>query len=154
MRNENQANPTFHQDDNLLLREILEKYLSHWKWFVLSLIVLIGLAFLYLRYTIPQYKASITLLIKDERKGGDVVNELSAFSDLGALSNIKTTVDNEIEILKSRRLIEQTVLDLMLNVSYINMGRLKSDDLYKYKDFDVIFSNFDNSFFKKDWFFS
>jgi tyrosine-protein kinase Etk/Wzc len=153
MRNENNSTANPKPDDNLLLKEILEKYLSHWKLFILSLIFFIGLAFLYLRYTVPQYKAVISLLIKDERKGGDVVNELSAFSDLGALTNIKTTVDNEIEILKSRKLIEQTVLNLMLNVNYINLGRFKSDPLYKHKDFDVLFSNFDNTFFTKEWFF-
>jgi len=153
MRNENLSSSNPIPDDNLLLKEILEKYFSHWKLFILSLILFIALAFLYLRYTVPQYKAVITILIKDERKGGDVVNELSAFSDLGALTTIKTTVDNEIEILKSRKLIEQTVLNLMLNVNYINLGRLKSEHLYKHKDFDVLFSNFDNSFFSKEWFF-
>jgi len=141
-------------DENLQLREILENYSSHWKWFVLSMALFISLAFLYLRYTVPQYKAIITLMIKDERKGGDVINELSALSDLGALTNIKSNVDSEIEILKSRHLIEQTVMNLMLNVSYINLGRLKSDDIYRYKDFDVLFSGFDPSFFKKDWFFT
>jgi len=153
MRNDNLSSSNPIPDDNLLLKEILEKYFSHWKLFILSLILFIALAFLYLRYTVPQYKAVITILIKDERKGGDVVNELSAFSDLGALTTIKTTVDNEIEILKSRKLIEQTVLNLMLNVNYINLGRLKSEHLYKHKDFDVLFSNFDNSFFSKEWFF-
>lgn len=141
-------------DENLQLREILENYSSHWKWFVLSLVFFLSIAALYLRYTVPQYKAIITLMIKDERKGGDVVNELSALSDLGALTNIKSNVDSEIEILKSRHLIEQTVLNLMLNVKYINIGRLKSDDVYRYKDFDVLFSGFDPDFFKKDWYFT
>lgn len=146
--------PVIKQDENLQLREILENYGSYWKWFILSLIFFVSLAFLYLRYTIPQFKATITLMIKDERKGGDVVNEMSALSDLSALTNIKSNVDSEIEILKSRHLIEQTIMNLMLNVSYINVGRLKSDDVYKYKDFDVLFSQFDPSFFKKNWYFT
>jgi uncharacterized protein involved in exopolysaccharide biosynthesis len=40
------------------------------------------LAILYLRYTIPQYNVSTTILVKDENKGG-MLSELSAFADLG-----------------------------------------------------------------------
>ncbi|HOY95232.1 MAG TPA: hypothetical protein PK509_05825, partial [Catalimonadaceae bacterium] len=69
--------PVIKQDENLQLREILENYGSYWKWFILSLVFFVSVAFLYLRYTIPQFKATITLMIKDERKGGDVVNEMS-----------------------------------------------------------------------------
>lgn len=138
-------------DENLLLKEILEQYLSHWKWFLLSFFLFLSLAYLYLRYTVPQYKATMSIMIKDDRKGGDMANELSAFSDLGALANSKTNVDSEMEILKSRSLIEQTVVNMMLNVNYINLGRIRSEDLYKNKDFDVIFSNIDSKFFKKGW---
>lgn len=138
-------------DENLLLKEILEQYLSHWKWFLLSLLIFLSLAYLYLRYTVPQYKATMSIMIKDDRKGGDVANEMSAFSDLGALANSKTNVDSEMEILKSRSLIEQTVVNMMLNVNYINLGRIRSEDLYKNKDFDVIFSNIDSKFFKSGW---
>ena len=60
--------PVIKQDENLQLREILENYGSYWKWFILSLVFFVSLAFLYLRYTIPQFKATITLMIKDERK--------------------------------------------------------------------------------------
>ena len=40
----------------------------NWKWFVLSLIICIGLAAVYLRYTTPIYQASAKLLIKDNRQ--------------------------------------------------------------------------------------
>jgi capsular exopolysaccharide synthesis family protein len=156
MKNNLQNNPADKPasgDENLLLKEILEQYLAHWKWFVLSLFLFIGLAFVYLRYTIPLYKASMTVMIKDDRKGGDMVNELTAFSDLSSLTNSKRNVDSEMEILKSRTLIEQTVMNMMLNVSYINLGRIRSEDLYKNKDIDVIFSNIDNSFFRQGWHF-
>jgi tyrosine-protein kinase Etk/Wzc len=52
------------------LKDFLEKYVRQWKWFVLSVFICLVGAFLYLRYTIPQYKASTTILVKDEKKGG------------------------------------------------------------------------------------
>ncbi|MCG2611272.1 polysaccharide biosynthesis tyrosine autokinase [Flavobacterium sp. SM15] len=105
-------------------------YLSNWKWFVLGVIVFVSGAYVYLRYSIPQYSASTTLMIKDEKKGG-VATEQSAFSDLAVLSGVKSNLDNEIEVIKSLTMIKETVRVLGLNVSYFNEGRVKSEELYK-----------------------
>lgn len=138
---------------NFILRDLIDKFLGQWKWFVFSLLVCLSLAFLYLRYTIPKYRASISLLVKDDRKGG-IESELSAFQDLEVLSNFKSNIDNEIEILKSRSLIESTVIELGLYISYINEGRLKSEEIYKYRNIDVVFAKIDNDFFKRRFSFS
>ena len=110
-------------------REQIEKYLGYWKWFVVSVLLMFTLAFMYLRYTIPQYKAATTILVKDDRKGG-MASELSAFSDIGMLKGIKSNVDNEVEVVKSRSLIQKTVSDLELNVIYINEGNIRDGELY------------------------
>ena len=77
---ENSTTATFN------LKEELDNYLIYWRWFVLSLVVCVAIAFLYLRYAIPNYKAVATILVQDERKGS-MASELSAFSDLGLLGN-------------------------------------------------------------------
>ena len=38
----------------------------NWKWFVLSLVVCLGLGYTYLRYATPVYQASTKVLIKDD----------------------------------------------------------------------------------------
>ena len=136
------------EKENVLnIREQIENYLMHWKWFAFCLIFSLFLAFVYLRYTVPQFKASSTILVKDERKGG-IQSELSAFSDLGLMSNSKNNVDNEIEVIKSRTIIEKAIKHLGLNVTYFSEGRIKSVE--KYSD-SPVFCNFyesDKSFFK------
>jgi uncharacterized protein involved in exopolysaccharide biosynthesis len=42
----------------------------NWKWFVLSLIICLGAAAIYLRYKTPIYQASAKLLIKDNDQSG------------------------------------------------------------------------------------
>jgi capsular exopolysaccharide synthesis family protein len=121
------------------LREELDNYLIYWRWFVLSLVVCITVAFLYLRYAIPNYKAVATILVQDERKGS-MASELSAFADLGLLNYVKNNVDNEIEVIKSRRLIESAIRDLSLQVSYFSIGRVKSEELYTNSPIEVVFS--------------
>ena len=49
------------QEEQIHLRDVLEKYLIYWKWFVLSVFLCFIFAFLYLRYATPQYEASTTI---------------------------------------------------------------------------------------------
>ncbi|PJJ11121.1 capsular exopolysaccharide synthesis family protein [Flavobacterium sp. 1] len=130
------------------LKAFFDKYLIHWKWFGLGVGVSLIFAFLYLRYTIPLYQASTTILVKDEKKGG-MLSELSAFADIGGIAGgMKSNVDNEIEILKSRTLIENTVKKLNLTVSIVFKGKITDNELYKEAPIEVILVNPENHFYK------
>ena len=78
MQNLNTIDP--HHQPHFNIKEEVEKYLIHWKWFLVGLLLALSCAFLYLRYSIPKYKAVATILVKDDRKG-NMASELSAFSD-------------------------------------------------------------------------
>lgn len=107
----------FEEESDFNFKEEIQKYTRYWPWFLLSAICCLGLAFTYLRYTPKAYKVSTTILIKDDQKGG-LLSELSAFEDLGGLTGAKSNVDNEIEILKSRSLLQAVVKDLQLNTAF------------------------------------
>src|SRR5688500_5141533 len=85
-------------ENNIL--NLIQRYISYWKWFVLGIILSVVIAFLYIRFQAPMYQVDATILIKDDKKGG-ALSELSAFQDLGIL-NKTNNIDNEIEVLKSR----------------------------------------------------
>ena len=135
-------------DQNINIREQLEKYLIHWKWFVFGLIASLFLAFIYLRYAVPMYNATSTILVKDDRKGG-LASELSAFSDLGMLKGAKSNVDNEIEVIKSRKLIKKTLNELGFNIIYINEGRIKDGEIYNNCPIKILFYNQNTNFFNE-----
>jgi tyrosine-protein kinase Etk/Wzc len=128
------------QNEDFNLRDTLEQYLNHWQWFVLAVCLSITIAYVYLRYTTPQYLASTTILVKDEKKGG-MLSELSAFADMGLGGGIKSNVDNEIEILKSRTLVERTVKKLGLNIVLVQKGNVISSELYKNAPIELNFIN-------------
>jgi len=114
----NQENNNLQLEDNdtINIREELEKYLIHWKWFALGAIIALVLAFLYLRYATPQYSASSSIMIKDNKKSG-ISAELAAFEDLGIIGGgSANNTDNEIEIIKSRKIIGFVVDSLDLDV--------------------------------------
>jgi tyrosine-protein kinase Etk/Wzc len=117
------------QEQDFQIKAFLDTYVSHWKWFLLGVCLSFFSAYIYLRYTIPQYQASTTLLVKDEKKGG-MLSELSAFADMGIGGGMKSNVDNEIEILKSRTLVESTVKSLRLNIALITEGKIRDAELF------------------------
>lgn len=128
--------------------EIARPYLKKWKWFIIGVFLCTSIAFIYLRYTIPQYKAVASILVKDDKKGA-MASELTAFSDLGLLNGTKSNVDNEVEILKSRTLIESTVKKLGLQVSYWQNARIRSTEIYKKSPIEIIFSKVASDFYSK-----
>ncbi|MDQ6531547.1 polysaccharide biosynthesis tyrosine autokinase [Flavobacterium sp. LHD-85] len=131
--------------EDLGLKQQLEKYLAHWRWFLLSIIIGLLLAFLYLRFSTPSYEASTTILVKDEKKGG-MLSELSVFSDLGLGASMKSNVDNEIEILKSRTLAESTILKLNLNIALFYEENFIKRDIYGEAPIEIHFVNKRQSF--------
>ena len=135
-------------ETSINIREELDKYLVHWKWILLSLFICFLLAMVYLRYSIPQYKASSTILVKDDRKGG-LQSELAAFSDLGLTTGLKSNVDNEIEIIKSRTVVEKAVKKLGFNIAYYANARVKEIELYNDKPLEFLFINEKEVFFEK-----
>lgn len=107
----------------------------NWKWFVLSLIICLGAAHIYLRYATPIYQAAAKLLIKEEQNGRRG-NSIQSSANLGIISN-SNGIDNEMEILKSRTLSQQAVYDLKLYTTYRHEGRIKDHLIYGEQEVNV-----------------
>lgn len=95
---------------------ILTKYLSYWKWFLISLIVCIAIAVFYLSYALPKYKVTTAILFKDDVKGGGS-SEINVFQGMGIITQ-RNNVDNEIEILKKSLIVEEVVRKLGIHTTY------------------------------------
>lgn len=130
------------KENTINLKEELFKYLSQWRWFVLSVFLTLICAVLYLKFTAKSYSVSAKVLIKDE-KSNDIATQLSAFSEMGLLGNSKNNIENEVEILKSRTLISTTLDSLNLNIQYLDKSEFVSKDLYKESPIKIIWNNDD-----------
>ena len=129
----NQPNNKMQQqiEETLSLRDELEKYLYHWKWFVLSAFSALIVAFFYLRYATPKYEVKTSLLIKQD--DNMMSSELAAFQDLGLFGDSYNNIQNEIQLLKSRTLARSVAKDLNLTTRYFRQGRLKESEVYAEK---------------------
>ncbi|HEX8269192.1 MAG TPA: polysaccharide biosynthesis tyrosine autokinase [Flavobacterium sp.] len=144
-----QQHPSLSKDpveESLSIREEVDKYLIHWKWFLLAVALGLIAANIYLRYAVPQYRATATIMVKDDRKGG-LQSELSAFGDLGIMNGVKSNVENEIEVISSRGIAERAIKKLNLTVQYFTEGRVKSVEVYKDRPITVTFLNASEEFY-------
>ena len=108
-------------------QQMMSKFLPYWPLLILFALLAFAAAYAYLRYATPIYEAAATLIIKDERRGGGEDSKLLESLDLIAS---KKTIENEIEVLKSRALMEKVVKALFLYAPVSREGKLKSGDAY------------------------
>lgn len=117
------------EEEGIDFHALISIFLMHWKWFVASVIICLAVAFVYLRYTTPVYKVTTKIMIKDNKKGG-YTSEMVALEDLGFLSSTGG-IDNEIEVLQSKSLMKDVVMDLKIYTTYFEKGSIGKTDLYK-----------------------
>lgn len=109
------------------VREILVKYLSHFPLFILSMVLCLGAALMYIRYKVPIYKASVQLLVRNSEKAS---NQSDLISE--AVSGIRSiNLDNEMQLIRTKRLLEKVVQLGEFNVIYSKEGNIKTSDAYK-----------------------
>lgn len=109
-----------------MFQQIISKYLPYWPLLIVFSFLSMAGAYAYLRYATPLYEATATLIIKDEKKG---TNDSRVIQDMGVIAAQKD-MDNEIEVLKSRGLMEAVVKKLNLYVSLSRKGNIKGNDAY------------------------
>ena len=102
-------------DNELNIREILFKYVRHWYWFVITVAACLLGAYFYLRYATPVYTVTSEIMIKEDK--GNRASSHNILSDLD-IFNTKSNVVDEIEILKTRYLMQKVVDEMQLNISY------------------------------------
>jgi len=108
------------------IKEVVYKYIVYWKWFLLSLILALSCAFVYLKMKTPLYRIQASILLKDQQKGDGNDPMMKTF-DIFSSDKI---VDNEIEILKSYTLMEKVVKALNLDINYESKIRSRTIELY------------------------
>lgn len=114
------------------IQNIIQPYLKKWIWFVVLPILTLLIAFFYLKSTVPVYSIQTAVLIKDAKKMPSANGDFAILKDLSGLGGMDTnSINNEIQIFKSRKLINEVVNQLRLQTSIYNKSSFKNTELYK-----------------------
>lgn len=112
-------------DDEIDLKSLLFNLLRHWPFLLISMAIGILLAIMVNRWSMPIYKVEATVIVSDDKPslGTDLF-------DASSLLQGNSNMENEIGILKSFRLAEESLSELNLNVSYFGDGTILKSQLY------------------------
>ena len=112
-------------------KKIWAVVLLNWYWVLLSVLLCLGVSFIYLRYKSPVYAASMKILVKDSGQKNRAFSGMGlALGEMGLMSN-SDGFDNELEILRSASLSTSVVRRLKLYVRYYLEGSVKDIELYR-----------------------
>src|SRR5436190_18668686 len=75
-------------EEGFSLKTWFSRMFSLWPWFLLSLAGFLTFAYLYLRYTNPVYNAEASIIVKDEKKGAELLDN-SMMKEIGLGGNNK-----------------------------------------------------------------
>jgi capsular exopolysaccharide synthesis family protein len=167
MANENSIplNQRSSESESESLKRDLFRYLKYWKWIVLGGFIALFLSYIYLRYEPYVYSTTAKIKILKKKDSGMDLSGLTGNTPMFDMSTIN--LQNEIEVLLSRRILSQVVDNLNLTTYYYTSGRIKIDEIYgtelpfkvdwldyenndlsKIKDFDFIYKSLDDNSFR------
>lgn len=124
--NENKAIAV--EEEGLNIGKIFSYFLANWKLFLLSLIVCMAGAFVYLYFAVPQYRVSTKILLQDKEKGS-FTSQADMLMDFG-FQGQNSNVENEVEVINSMSVVRRAVLNSGLYISYTVNG-VKNFPIYK-----------------------
>lgn len=133
-------------DNTPNLRVVLMRYLKHWPWFILSLVLALAGGYVYSLFQTPIYKVQTSLLIKDDKKG---LSEESILKELDIFEP-KKVVENEVEILHSYALMDKVVSGLGLNVQYFIPTNTGNREIYNESPLRFIVEKANSSLYDTD----
>ena len=117
------------------LKKLIELFVRNKKLFIFSVFIAISLAFLINRFSIPVYQISSSILIKEnetQRSRSDVNDYLNS-----NLFGNNQNFQNELWVIKSSPVIEQTIRNLDLEVTYYRKDGFQYHDAYQNVPFQV-----------------
>jgi tyrosine-protein kinase Etk/Wzc len=122
----NQKNRMPKKEQKKSMMDAVYKYVPYWPVFVILMAISLFGAWFYMRITPPLYEAEASIMIKDEQKGvynTETENELDPLSD-------KKIIDNEVEVLKSKSLMNEVVKNQHAYASYFEEGEMAPKSAY------------------------
>ena len=128
MKNQNLPNPF----DLHKVKELLVKY---WYWLVMSLAISMGITYALLRYEIPVYRASTTILLKDASENS--LSRMELTEGFGLSPEMKS-IENQTFIIRSQKMVKRAIERLDFNISYSVEGNVKTTELYNSSPFEVV----------------
>lgn len=125
-----EKNTNTHSDFDINL--LLKPYLIRWYWFVISIILAVILALLFIKTSVPVYNVKSAVLIKDAQKSlGTGVGDVGVLGGLSGFGGMSTnSIENEVEVFKTKKLARDVVAINHLQTSLFSNKDIQRKELF------------------------
>ncbi|KQR93645.1 capsular biosynthesis protein [Chryseobacterium sp. Leaf180] len=114
------------------MKDVLKPYIQKWYWFGLSIFIALVIGVLYIKKSVPVYENKTSVLIKEASTMSAAAGDFSALQGLSGFSGMGTnSIDNEIEIFKSKKLLINTLKDFSTQLPIYAKQTFYDIELYK-----------------------
>src|SRR5688572_10596242 len=120
------SNKKLENKHGLNITQLWLRHSVYWPYFLILLLLSLGAAKLYLLYKAPLYEANARVLIKDENKGSEDSKSLEFLS----MVSTKKLLENEKEVLLSKRILLEVVKNLGLYAPIYEKGKFRNTSAY------------------------
>ena len=121
---------TEEKESNFDLKAEIFKYLAFWKWLLFGFLLGGSIAYLYNRYSIPEYRTESSMMILNDSDSKNIAGALP--SGGGSILSLEdNSLDNQIVTLKSKRLVRKVISELDQNIFYFIEGNVITTEAYK-----------------------
>jgi len=112
------------------ISNLLKKYLYHWPLFVIVVLIMVAAAYFYLTIASPRYPITATLQFTNPTTDDKAAPSSNSLDQLDLVSQ-PINVEDEINVIGSKKLIYPVVQKLQLWVDYSKKNGLQTTNLYK-----------------------
>lgn len=119
--------------DNFLIsiKDLWELVIGHLYWFILSLVIALSIALIYIIITPPTFTRTASVMIKSNTSNGRSTPSLNESLNEFGLFNPNTDIKSEVYIMSSPELMETVVKRLKLDYNYSMIFRkVRNVDIY------------------------
>lgn len=114
------------EDKPINWRKYLFLFLRNWYWFLITLGIALSIAFFKIRYTIPQYQATATLIVEQEENSQDMISQLRAVRFWRRQADLA----NETAKITAFTTIKRAVDSVHQDIFWTAHGRIRIRPLY------------------------
>lgn len=121
---------------DLNIKDEILKFLPFWYWILLGIVLSVSFAYVFLRYenNVYQTKAKIKILDNSNAAFKLPTDAVSIFG------RGKVNLENEMEVIKSTRIVSQVVDKLNLTTTVNSLGKFKTTELWADRPFEVVWA--------------
>ncbi|HNQ12165.1 MAG TPA: polysaccharide biosynthesis tyrosine autokinase [Bacteroidia bacterium] len=138
------------KEDDIDVSSFLNHLRTKYYYFIISVFICVAAAVTYVKLTLPVFQAKASILIQDPKSTNKSIESMLTGEFLGTTNNLAT----EIGIINSNTVLEKTIDELQLKVSYFKTSSFPHKPVYKKAPFMVEFKEFHPEFYNVPFYLS